>query len=93
MADLIVNDSDYESIADAYISIGTYLEEIITEYLSIIDKICMDGITKGNIHDNLLTFKQTATSLSGQIEAVTKIASKVCKGFVEDIDEADEDLY
>mgnify|MGYP000659414436 CR=1 FL=1 len=33
MEDLIVNDSDYERMGDAYISIGAYFEEIITEIL------------------------------------------------------------
>lgn len=93
MADLIVNDSDYESIGDAYTTIGTYLEEIITDYLSIIDNICTDGIKCGNIHDNLLLFKQTASLLSGQINAATKIATQICEDFVSDIDEADGDLY
>ncbi len=93
MEDLIVNDSDYERMGDAYISIGAYFEEIITEYCSIIDNICINGIIKGNVHDNLQTFKQMASVLSGQVETATKIVAQVCEDFVDDIDDADEDLY
>ena len=93
MADLIVNDVDYESMSEAYTELGTYFEEIITDYLAVLDNICSDGVTSGNIHDNLVTYKETVSQLSGQIEAALGIASRICTDFVSDIDEADGDLY
>ena len=31
--------------------------------------------------------------MSGQVETATKIVAQVCEDFVDDIDDADEDLY
>ena len=68
-------------------------EEIITDYIAVLDNICTDGVTSGNIHDNLVIYKETASQLSGQIDAALGIASRICTDFVSDIDEADGALY
>ena len=93
MADLIVNDSDFECINDKYTEIGAYFEEVIEDYIALIDDICIDGIKSGHIHDNLLIYRNTAAKLNGQIEDVMGIVSGICSKFVTDIDAADEDLY
>ena len=93
MGDLIVNDADYESISAAYKELGSYFEETITDYIAILDKICADGVTSGNVHDNLVIFKIYASLLSGQFEAMLGMASRICTDFVADIDVADCDLY
>ena len=93
MADLIVNDVDYESISADYKELGKYFEEILSTYLSVLDDICTSGIKSGNIHDNLVIFKGIASQLNGQIDAALGIASRLCTEFVTYIDEADGALY
>lgn len=93
MADLIVNDVDYESISADYKELGKNFEEILSTYLSVLDDICTSGIKSGNIHDNLVIYKETASQLSGQIDAALGIAARICTDFVSDIDTADGALY
>ena len=47
----------------------------------------------GNVHDNLVVFKIYASLLSGQMETILGMASRICTDFVADIDVADSDLY
>ena len=76
-----------------YFLIPLYFEEIITDYIAILDKICTDGVVSGNVHDNLVVFKIYASLLSGQLDAILGMASRICTDFVADIDVADSDLY
>ena len=93
MSDLIVNDEDYENISEIYGKLGYYFEEIIKSYLAVLDGVCADGVTGGNLYVNLLEYKNAAAALSGQLEATLGIAKNICTDFVADIDEADNALY
>ena len=92
MADLVVNDEDYADLQELYTKLGTYFEDIISKYISEIDGICSDGVTGGNVHDNLMAFKGVAEKLEGQIETTLNIAKEICSDYISDIDDADSEL-
>ena len=92
VTDLIVTDEDYESMSTAYTELQTYFDEILSEYISIIEGVCTDGVTAGNLNENLLTIKELATDLSKQLDEIAVLGA-FCTDYIEKIDEADEELF
>ncbi len=93
MADIIVKDESYSEMSTTYGEIATTMESRLDSYINILDNICSDGITDGNVHDNLVLFQNKVSTMKGELQACVSEVQELCTKFVEDIDEADSELY
>lgn len=93
MSDLIVIDESYEEISSLYGEIGELLEERLNEYINIIGMICTEGVTSGDVHDNILMYGNKVLSLSEQLQSILAKIKELSGLYTNEIDEADSDFY
>lgn len=93
MVDIIVNDESYFDIGRQYGHIGARLDDIIEQYIDILDGICAKGIVSGNIHDNLMAYRDKVAELNGCMSTAMELAKRICHDYVKSIDVADDNLY
>lgn len=88
---IIVNDNDYNK-NNQYMAAGRELENILTEYITVLDQL--SSASSGKLADNLKTLQEiTKVKLCGTIEENCKSFAKYMKEYKLAIDKADSGLY
>jgi len=90
---LVVADDEFFSLAEQYRSFGAAFDTQFNAYIQILKGVCADGVSEGNIYENLVAFMGTVQLLQGEFTQALSAASALCESYVETIDDADDYLY
>ena len=93
MADLIVKDEEYETLAGLYRAFFERVESGITSYCSILDSVAASGVKAGDAHDKLVMFSGCANALKGTVEPLVDAMANKYWSYCESIDEIDKYVY
>lgn len=98
--DLIIEDENCKEVGENYVKEATKFEDILKEYIRIMEEVVESGIPSGQVHENLKVFldegiKKINTGSDGTGERLFLAnKAKTCNDeFIEEIDEADSYLY
>jgi dsDNA-specific endonuclease/ATPase MutS2 len=93
MEELVVADGEYGDLSANYENIGKLMEDKISKYYEILEKLLGNSIQSGEVHDNLAAFVSKATEISGVVSQVANSLRNGNREYVESVDAADEYLY
>ena len=93
MAELIVKDEEYESLAGLYRAFFERMEQGITAYCDTLDSVALNGVKAGDAHDKLVMFKDCASALKGTVEPLVEAMANKCGSYCESIDDIDKYVY
>ena len=80
-------------MSTVYGEVATAMENRLNTYVEILGTVQAEGVVGGHVHDNLVLFQNKVAGLKGQLESCVAEVQGLCTQYVEDIDEADSDLY
>lgn len=69
------------------------LEEKLSSYMHIMQTVCNDGITSGNVHDNLQAYMEAVRLMEGQLLLLGAELGLNVDTFITEVDELDRNLY
>lgn len=69
------------------------LEEKLSSYMYIMQTVCNDGITSGNVHDNLQAYMEAVRLMQGQLLLLSAELGLNIDTFITEVDELDRNLY
>lgn len=90
---LIIDDEYITEVGKACKARGKKMEEILDKYIEILDEIRVEAITKGNISEAINAYVGCAKLLNNQISEISSSVNLICKGFITDVNSADEYLF
>lgn len=93
MSDVIVYDEEFWALAEAYDELAVLMNEQFDNYTDIVNKVVNDAIPSGRVHENLIMYHTKVATLRNQIKATLVAISRFCDDYVDQIDEADGELY
>lgn len=98
--DLIIEDDNCKEIGENYVKDATIFEDVLKEYIKIMEDVVNKGIPSGQVHENLKSFleegiKKINIGSNGEGERMfLSKKGKTCnESFIEEIDIADSYLY
>lgn len=92
-SELVVDEKYCKEAADYCVKQGEALEQIINEYIKLLDNVSFNGIGAGDAHDMLKLFISYAEKMKNQSTQFTDDAKKQILLFLQRIDEADQYLF
>lgn len=91
--DLIIDDRYCKTVADFCIDQSSVLEQLVSEYLRILNDVLQSGITAGSTHDVLKVYVSYAEKLRDQFNDFSETAKSQIVSFNQKIDAADQYLF
>jgi len=93
MGNLIVADSEYISLQEKYLTLGKKTENLVSEYIQLLNEVCENSITSGTVYSNLMSFKEECEGLKEQISEITNLLSRNMRTYIDKIDDKDQYIY
>ena len=90
---LIIDDEYCNSMAEYFVNQGEHLEEVISQYVAILQEIKDSAITSGDVSNALGTYISYAQRLNGQMTNISTIAKSHVSNFLTRVDSADKYLF
>jgi hypothetical protein len=94
---LIIEDDYFSDTGARCKSYGNHLNQQMSQYLSILDKICSEAIPSGAQHDALSAFAADVKILCGEhqnrLSSISDSLSTTCTNFIVQVDYDDQFLY
>lgn len=90
---LIIDDDYCNSVAEYFANQGEHLDEVISQYVAILQEIKDSAITSGDVSNALGTYISYAKRLNGQITNISAIAKSHVSNFLTRVDSADKYLF
>lgn len=91
--DLIVDDDYIRSMGDYFDKEGRRLEAALGAYLQCLSQVKDQAIPQGDTHDAIESFLSFATSLKGELTALSEVAKARSERFISQIDDTDQYLF
>lgn len=90
---LKINDDEFYAYKTMINEMAGLLEEKLSAYMYIMQKVCNDDITSGNVHDNLQAYLEAVRLMEGQLLMLSSELSSNIDTFITEVDELDINLY
>ena len=90
---MIVKDDEHQTLSEMVLKAGELAEEQLDRFFAVLDEICCNGVSAGDTHANLVSFREEVRRMKGLAMAVAESASNDGKTFVRHIDIADSYIY
>lgn len=91
--ELIIDDRYCKTVADFCVDQAGVLEQVVSEYLRILNDILQTGITAGSTHDILKLYISYAEKMKNQFNDFSETAKSQIVSFNQKIDAADQYLF
>lgn len=91
--ELIVDDDYCKSMGEYFTRQGEQLDEIISEYISILNTVKSNAITSGQVSNALGTYISYVEKLNKQIGNISVSAKSSIANFLSQVDAADQYLF
>ena len=91
--DLIIDDDFCKSMGGYFASQGEHMENVITEYISILQEIRNTAITSGDVADALTAYITYVSKLKRQMRNISSTVNAHINNFLMRVDSADEYLF
>lgn len=91
--DMVIYDDYIYDMAEHIENSGNKLQEMIDEYLAILQDLMTDGIVSADIIGKIQTCQEDAKSLEQVIMSTAEEIKNLMMVFLEEIDQKDQDLY
>ena len=93
MSDIIIDDVYVEEIGNFINRQGERFEAFLSEYITILVRVTMEGVKGGRTKESLLQYVELAQQLKGTVGSVSEMGLSISQSYLEDIDAADNFLY
>lgn len=87
--ELIIDDEYCRAMGNYYVSQGQQIDQIISEYISILQDVRNRAIISGDVAKALAAYMSYADKLNKQIGSISATAKKQVDAFLSKIDAAD----
>ena len=91
--ELIIDDDFCRAMADYFVKQGEHLDQVISEYNSILETIRENGIKEGDVARALSAYISYSKKLSKQFGNISSIAKTHVNNFLTRVDSADQYLF
>ena len=92
MGNLKFDEAGIQGAGTDFSNYGSYLEECITDYATMLRKVCARDIKAGTVNQALMSLQEIVAKPNGIRQIGANIALDI-EDFVTDIDVADELIY
>ena len=93
MHDVIISDAEFKSVATTIEIACTKIDNLVDDYLALLQKASKSGAMEGETAVALLTYANYAKRLKGIAVAFSRHHSSVISSFLETVDTTDSYLY
>ena len=91
--DLIIDDDYCREMGEYFISQGEDLEQIIAEYIVILDDLKEAGLRSGEVAEALEAYILYVKKIKGNVNSISKALQRQINNFLSQVDEADQYLF
>lgn len=91
--DLVIVDEEHIAYANLIKSIGMTSKSKMTTLIEQLSKVAFEGITDGNVHDNLVAYIEKLTVMQTQLNAYTEAISEEISEFLDEVEIEDCSIY
>lgn len=91
--ELIIDDEYCQAMGNYYVSQGQQIDQIISEYISILQDVRNRAIISGDVAKALTAYMSYANRLNKQIGNISTTAKKQVDAFLSKVDVADQYLF
>lgn len=92
-ANLLIVDEYVAEVGNRCRRRGQELDDILTDYLHILQEIKEKALTEGRTSESLATFIQCVQLLRDQLTILSENADYTCERYIRDINKADSYLF
>ena len=90
---LVIVDEYIKKVGQLCMIRGETLENIIKEYLNILQNINTSAIVEGEVAEALKGYIECVQMLENKIFEISQEIKGICNGFIDNIDTADEYIF
>lgn len=91
--ELAVDDEYCKAMGNYFVSQGQQIDQIVSEYVSILQDLRNRAIVSGDVADALSAYIECAGKLNKQIGSISTTVNKHVNAFLSKIDDADQYLF
>lgn len=91
--DLIIDDDFCKSMGSYFVKKGEEMDQLITDYISILQDVRNKGIVSGDVATALSSYISYASKLKKQIGNISSDVNNKINSFLARVDDADQYLF
>lgn len=92
-SELVVADSDYNYASKKFINYGNHLNDLINEYIKVLEYVTAYGIKDEKITESINELLSEVRKYPEAIRSVSEEISVTISGYITKIDSADKFIY